>query len=126
MSLDKLKSRFWASGNRTESGCLEWGAYRDKDGYGRLGSSYGLVKVYGERKVSRIAWVLTSGSIPYGKLVLHSCDNTACFEPSHLRLGTELENMQEKIAKGRQGDCRHLRFRRADVLPQPPQPLPRR
>jgi len=34
-------------------------------------------------------------------LVMHTCDNRKCFEPEHLRLGTDHENMRDASEKGR-------------------------
>jgi hypothetical protein len=33
--------------------------------------------------------------------VLHTCDTPACCNPKHLFIGTHLENMQDKVAKGK-------------------------
>ncbi len=37
--------------------------------------------------------------IPAGLQVNHHCDNPACFNPSHLYLGTQFENMQDRLAR---------------------------
>ena len=36
-----------------------------------------------------------------GKVVRHSCDNPACVNPRHLLLGTQMDNVQDMITRGR-------------------------
>ena len=37
--------------------------------------------------------------IPAGLQVNHHCDNPACFNPNHLYLGTQFENMQDRMKR---------------------------
>ncbi len=55
-----------------------------------------------QMRANRAAWILHKGPIPAGQQVLHKCDNRRCVEEEHLFLGTNRDNMDDKIAKGRQ------------------------
>ncbi|HXI15500.1 MAG TPA: HNH endonuclease [Chloroflexota bacterium] len=50
----------------------------------------------------RLAWKFTYGELPDDLWVLHQCDNPLCQRPDHLFLGKSLDNIQDKVAKGRQ------------------------
>lgn len=76
--------------------CIEALGSRDSWGYGR-------VAVGGKQlRAHRHAWMLHHGAIPAGMCVLHKCDNPACINIDHLFLGTQTDNMADKVAKGRQ------------------------
>lgn len=79
---------------RSPSGCLEWQSTKNDKGYGYLCFS-------GDRLAHRVAWRLAKGSIPKGLHILHTCDNPACVEVSHLFLGDPKSNSDDKYAKGR-------------------------
>jgi hypothetical protein len=57
---------------------------------------------YQHEKAHRVAWSRSrKQEIPVGKQILHTCDHTLCVRPSHLFLGTQKDNMQDCLAKGR-------------------------
>lgn len=76
--------------------CWVFTGAKDKDGYG---------KVRFRKKVeraNRVSHILFLGPLEDEEVVLHECDNPPCCRPGHLRKGSQLENMQDKVAKGRQ------------------------
>lgn len=64
------------------------------------GPGYGQLSFGGY--AHRFAWIVAYGPIPDGLHVLHSCDNRLCVNPAHLFLGTNLDNIKDKVRKGRQ------------------------
>lgn len=91
-----IEERFWSKVNKSifPDKCWEW------TGSKRLG--YGRFKV-GVKKVSahRFAYMLLYGNIPKGKVIMHICDNKSCVNLSHLKLGTQKQNMQDAANKKR-------------------------
>ena len=49
----------------------------------------------------RKAWIEAHGPIPDSQVVMHKCNNPPCVRVSHLRLGTQKENVNDSITKGR-------------------------
>lgn len=71
--------------------CWVWTANCLVDGYGQ----------FEHYRAHRVVWELCVGPIPNKMHVLHECDNRPCVRPSHLRLGTALDNMQDAVIRGR-------------------------
>ena len=59
----------------------------------------------------RMAWILARGPIPDGLEVLHDCDVRRCCNPAHLFLGTQKDNIEDAMGKGRnpKGDTHGFR-----------------
>lgn len=55
-------------------------------------------------KATHVSWKVFKGRFPK-RCVLHNCpagDNPLCVNPGHLWLGTQLQNIADMVAKGRQ------------------------
>jgi hypothetical protein len=52
----------------------------------------------------RASYELKYGPIPNGLLALHHCDVKCCINPDHIFLGTQQENMDDKVNKKRQAN----------------------
>lgn len=83
--------RFWRKvSRRTNSECWPWEGTMRSNGYGVFWSGHKLQRAH------RVAWELHSGeTVPEGKLILHSCDNRRCCNPTHLRPGTAQDNADD-------------------------------
>lgn len=80
---------------RGEDDCWLWEGPKDSWGYGQYRENGKAFSAH------RIAYEHYTGIIPKGLLVLHSCDTPACVNPKHLRVGTQKENMQDKVQRNR-------------------------
>lgn len=102
---ERQRANFWAKVNkdgpipahRPELGpCWVWTANTHYKGYGLF--KFGTKTC----KAHRISYAMHHSEIPAGMLVCHACDNRACIRPTHLWLGTDKDNCDDKIAKGRE------------------------
>lgn len=110
-SPERQQSRFLSHVDASDEGCWIWMAYCDGDGYGVTSDTSGEGKGRTVQAHQR-AYELFVGEIPNGLCVCHRCDTPACVNPNHLFLGTQQDNQQDKIAKGRQakGDSAGVRL----------------
>lgn len=75
--------------------CKLWTGASTTDGYGRKRVGGRLYLTH------RLAWEEAHGPIPEGVNVLHHCDTPACYEVEHLFLGTQADNVNDMVVKGR-------------------------
>ena len=77
------------------SGCWLWLREPTTAGYGKI-------RYKGQQDyVHRVSWKVHHGAIPIGLWVLHKCDVRLCVNPTHLFLGTHLDNVADMVAKKR-------------------------
>lgn len=90
--------RFWRYVDKSGECWLWTGATNGRYGHISRGTGLGLVGSH------RASWEIHNGPIPPGMHVCHHCDTPPCVRPDHLFLGTNQDNTNDKVAKGR-----HLR-----------------
>jgi len=76
--------------------CWLWQAAKNSDGYGSFRRDNATTC-----SAHRMSWEIHRGPVPEGMQVLHHCDTPACVNPSHLYLGTQLDNIQDRVTRGR-------------------------
>lgn len=96
-----LEDRFWEKVNKNgpfiiDTPCWEWTGSLTK-GYGYIGINNCTKNEYAHR----LSWIMAYGEIPDKLHVLHKCDNSKCVNPDHLWIGTNKDNQQDMIRKGR-------------------------
>lgn len=92
------EERFWARVVKTDDGCWGWTGSRSGSK-----AMYPVIAVDRRNAYAhRFSYVLHHGPIPDGMVVMHKCDNPPCTNPDHLVLGTPQDNIDDKVAKGRQ------------------------
>ncbi len=77
--------------------CIEWTGSRDAYGYGQIRRDNKLIKAH------RVALAEDEGiELPDSSVKCrHSCDNPGCVNPEHLSWGTQRDNIQDAVQRGR-------------------------
>lgn len=95
-----LANRFWEKVDRAagDDACWMWTGSLNGRGYGKIGLGS---RHLGVGYAHRVSYEINVGDVPPGLQVCHRCDRPSCVRPSHLFVGTALENTQDCVAKGR-------------------------
>lgn len=84
------EERFWFHLNKVEftEDCWVWVGAKDGEGYGLFSMGKRCARAH------RMAYELSYGSIPAGKVIDHICRNKSCVKPTHLRVVTQKQNLE--------------------------------
>lgn len=91
--------RFWSRVDQSDpTGCWPWtGVVGVRAPYGVFYDDDGRNK-----RAHRIAYELTHGvELATDQVVRHSCDNPPCCNPAHLLSGSQAQNLQDMVERGR-------------------------
>lgn len=83
-----------------KTGCWEWTGFCMPFGHGMIGLGPKMNRKTG--LTHRVSAALYLGFDLFSPLkVCHHCDNPPCFNPSHLFIGTDKDNYDDMVSKGR-------------------------
>lgn len=100
------------------TGCIEFQGSQTRGGYRRVRYRQKWVGAH------QAVWDYWNGAPPQGLHVLHTCDNRACCNPLHLYLGTNSQNIRDKVERDRSEKSLNIalaskiKSRLAEGLPQ--------
>lgn len=78
--------------------CIIFKGHKNEAGYGRI--KLNGRKVYAHRLKYCESKGISLSDIS-GKIVRHKCDNPSCINPAHLILGSQKQNMEDMVSRGR-------------------------
>lgn len=92
---DMLQSRSKIDSND----CWIWQGATNSKGYGSIGNT-GWAKKFNTYSTHRLSYKVFNGEIPENMLVCHTCNVPSCVNPKHLYVGTNEDNIRDRIIAG--------------------------
>ena len=85
--IQDIRLRFFSMIKESSKGCWFWIGTKDQNGYGKM--------IFDHRSfyAHRLSYVIHKGKIPEGFEIHHTCKNTSCVRPEHLRALTKGEHV---------------------------------
>lgn len=89
-----MADRFHSKIEKTEN-CWLWKACKNRQGYGQFRD--------GKLKIAHRHMYEITHDVVLGRwdIIMHTCDNTSCVNPDHLKMGTQKENILDASTKNR-------------------------
>ena len=96
-----IEARYWAKVQVGDTdNCWPWTGKTHRDGYGEI-----QIRIVGGAKktlrATHIALWLEGQFVPPGMQANHTCDNPPCVNPHHLYVGTQRQNIEDMVRRGR-------------------------
>lgn len=104
LGLSALEARYWSKVVvvNDDDSCWEWTATRfegKNENYGKFNFVNPETSKRNATPAQRVAFYLTRGHMP--KVARHTCDNPPCCRPSHIRDGSQADNIADMDERGR-------------------------
>ncbi len=100
VSIEGLSERLLRRRTISAVGCWEWKGSLDHGGYGKIAlRSEGKSLLRGVHRVAAAIWM--GFELESELQICHHCDNRKCFNPEHLFIGTQKDNVRDALTKGR-------------------------
>lgn len=80
---------------KRESGCWDWTGAEWSGGYGKFQLN-GKVHL-----AHRYSYWTSNGPLPINSVVRHICDNPKCVNPRHLVIGSQVDNVKDRVDRDR-------------------------
>ncbi len=93
----KVQISYLEDGSPDFEKCMLWTGSKSPKGYGQFQYKTGILY-----RAHRFSFECFNKDDITGLVICHTCDTPSCVNPNHLFKGTHLDNIQDKIRKGRQ------------------------
>ncbi len=110
--IDSFDDHWVETSGPLETPCWIWQRSTDHCGYGKFTADS---KTY---FAHRHSYELYAGPIREGLCILHDCDTPSCVNPKHLYQGTQLQNIRDRVSRGRCASTAGSKHPRSRITPQ--------